>query len=584
MKICLLFPPQWTPTMPHLALPWLTGILRQQGHTVLQRDLNIEVFDQILTRRHLRHSLERIRRRFDSGSLFRPDVPPAPTEQVRWALEKGPMLIEKVEKAKSTLRSPRFYDPETCLPAYLIVADALELNSLAHYPSHLDFTGFSDALRPDISSDLFRSASDPDLNPFLEIFQRGILPDLQRAKPDLIGISIPTQGQFLAAITLATLIRQAGLTCHITAGGPHVSMLREQIPNVPALFELFDSFVVFDGEVPIQRLAETVETNGDLASVPNLIYRSPSGEIRSNPHLPTAEVRIAQQNVRPDFDGLPLDRYLSPEPVLPLIAAHGCYHGKCAFCNVGYGDPLHYHPLPAEFIVEEMQRVKEKYGCRHIFLVDEAIPPRTLKRLGPVLEGQGISWAGAVRLEKALVPPLLESASAGGCRMMLFGLESASEPIMQAMIKGTDRAEMSRVLHDVAAAGIWAHTFFFFGFPGETLDDAQKTVNFVYEHQKVIHSASPGAFLLEIYAPAYYFPEKFGITKIHTDPRRDLAIYFDFDLASGLDETTANFLSDKLIEQLPDKRYGQYYVTDVYKFLYSSELHRQGKPLPPWIE
>jgi anaerobic magnesium-protoporphyrin IX monomethyl ester cyclase len=321
-----------------------------------------------------------------------------------------------------------------------------------------------------------------------------------------------------------------------------------------------------------------------LASVPNLIYRSPSGEIRSNPHLPTAEVRLAQENVRPDFDGLPLDRYLAPEPVLPLIAAHGCYHGKCAFCNVGYGDPLHYHPLTSEFIVEEIQRLKEKYNCHHIFFVDEAIPPRTLKRLGPALEGQGVNWGGAVRLEKALVPPLLEAISAGGCRMMLFGLESASEPIMQAMIKGTDRAEMSRVLHDVAAAGIWAHTFFFFGFPGETLDDAQKTVNFVYEHQKVIHSASVGAFLLEIYAPAYYFPEKFGITNVCSDPKRDLAIYFDYDLASGLDEATATHLSDKLIEQLPDKRYGQYYITDVYKFLYSSELHRQGKPLPPWIE
>ena len=43
--------------MPYLALPWLTGFLRQNGQDVHQRDLNIETFDTILTRRHLRSSL-----------------------------------------------------------------------------------------------------------------------------------------------------------------------------------------------------------------------------------------------------------------------------------------------------------------------------------------------------------------------------------------------------------------------------------------------------------------------------------------------------------------------------------------------
>jgi len=571
--------------MPHLALPWLTGVLREHGYTVFQRDLNIEVFDQILTRRHLHHSLERIRRRFASSVAHRFDIPQPSGEQVRWALENGPRLIEKVEKAKAVFRSPRFYDAEASLPAFMTVTDALELNSLAHFPSHLDFSGFSDALRPDSSADLFKSATDPDINPFLEIFQRGVIQDIKRQKPDVIGISIPTQGQFLAAITLATLVRQAGLTCHITAGGPHISMLRDQIPGAPGLFDRFDSFVVFDGEVPLLRLVETLQNGSSLEGVPNLIYRAPqSGEIRSTAHLPTFEVRQAQQNIHPDFDGLPLDRYLVPTPVLPLIAAHGCYHGKCAICNVGYGDPLHYHPDTAECLVAEMQLLQTKYHCNHIFFVDEAIPLRILTRFGKALNGLGMHWGGAVRLEKALSAPLLEAISASGCRLMLFGLESASEPIMQAMIKGTQREEMSRVLRDTARAGIWAHTFFFFGFPGETIDDAQKTVNFLYEHQDAIHSASCGAFLLEIYAPAYYQPGMFGITKIHTNPLRDLAIYFDYELASGIDENTANHLANKLIEQLPDKRYGQYYSADVYKFLYSSYLNQQGKPLPRWIE
>ena len=53
MKVMLLFPPNWTPTMPHLALPTLTAYLRERGVEVLQRDLNLEVFDEILTQEYM---------------------------------------------------------------------------------------------------------------------------------------------------------------------------------------------------------------------------------------------------------------------------------------------------------------------------------------------------------------------------------------------------------------------------------------------------------------------------------------------------------------------------------------------------
>ena len=590
MNIHLIFPPHWTPAMPHLALPWLTGFLRQKGHTVTQRDLNIEVFDTILSTRHLRRSIQRVKRRFNSKySNLLALSGPAP-DRVQWALKQGPVIAVKVEKAKSVLRSPQFYDGETSLPAFLTISDALEINSLAYYPAHFDLSGFSDAFRPDSSEDLLKSCRSPEINPFYEIFQNGIIQDLKRSPPDLVGISIPTQGQFLAAVTLAALIRDAGLRCHITAGGPHISMLREQIPNVPVLFDLFDSFVVFDGEVPLLRLVEALDRSDDLnenlAKVPNLIYRrSGSREICSNPHLPTVEARQVQNEITPDFDGLPLDRYLSPDLVLPLITAHGCYFGKCAFCNVGYGDQSHYHPFQAEKIAKQMQLMNEKYQCQHIFFVDEAIPPRILRLLTEILDQDSqIHWGGAVRFEKVLTDDLLAKLPSVGCLMMLFGLESASEPIMDRMIKGTQLKEMSRILHSGTAAGIWMHTFFFFGFPGESVADAQETVNFIYAHQDAIHSASPGAFLLEVFSPAYSFPKEFGILKIHEDPRRDLAIHFDYELEDGMNEKTANELADRLIEQLPDKKYGQYYISDVYKFLYASDLRRKGKTLPRWIE
>ena len=48
-KVMLLFPPEWVPTAPYLALPSLTAVLREAGHTVIQRDVNIEMYDHFFT-------------------------------------------------------------------------------------------------------------------------------------------------------------------------------------------------------------------------------------------------------------------------------------------------------------------------------------------------------------------------------------------------------------------------------------------------------------------------------------------------------------------------------------------------------
>src|SRR5690348_4432152 len=98
MKVMLLFPPNWTPSMPHLALPTLAGYLRAADVEVIQRDLNAEVFDRILTAGHLEKMLNRL-----ASSRPRPGGPPA--SELAWARARGPRLIEEVEAAKATIRS-----------------------------------------------------------------------------------------------------------------------------------------------------------------------------------------------------------------------------------------------------------------------------------------------------------------------------------------------------------------------------------------------------------------------------------------------------------------------------------------------
>jgi anaerobic magnesium-protoporphyrin IX monomethyl ester cyclase len=479
------------------------------------------------------------------------------------------------------IRSDAFLDGPTGLRAFQVMVHGLEVASLAFDPAALELSTYTSAVPVDRSHELLAAVRDPQRNMFYDMFQRGVVADIAREEPDVVGISIPTMEQMWAGMTLGYLIKETGLACHVTVGGPHITMLREELPKVPALFELFDSAVVFEGERPLLRLVEALDGDRDLSEVPNLIYRD-NGSIRTTS---TQEPQSIADLPVPDFDGLPLDRYLAPNLVLPLLTSHGCYHGKCAFCNVGYGAPKSFSQLRAERVVEHMMALHDTYGVRHVFFADEAITPRNLKRMSPLLEGLGmpIHWCGCVRFERALTGELLDSMARGGCRMLLFGLETASEPIMRRMAKGTQREHISRILRESAEAGIWNHVFFFFGFPGETIDHAQETVNFVYEHKRAVHSASPGAFLLERYAPAFCAPETYGIKRIVQDPDRDLAIYFDYEVESGMDEAMADLVVSRFVDVLPEKRFGHFYVSDVYRFLYVSDLRERGMSLPPWL-
>jgi hypothetical protein len=101
MKVTLVFPPQFDPTLPHLALPCLTAVLDRAGHQVLQRDVNLELYDKILTAAVIHQSLHRIQEQREA--ILRRGCP---METLDAVMSTGPVVAQLVEYAKNTLRSP----------------------------------------------------------------------------------------------------------------------------------------------------------------------------------------------------------------------------------------------------------------------------------------------------------------------------------------------------------------------------------------------------------------------------------------------------------------------------------------------
>ena len=65
MKVLLIYPPDWYPSEPYLSLPSLTAVLRQAGHTVIQKDINLEMYDWYFSEDFLKKVLRRVPQQLD---------------------------------------------------------------------------------------------------------------------------------------------------------------------------------------------------------------------------------------------------------------------------------------------------------------------------------------------------------------------------------------------------------------------------------------------------------------------------------------------------------------------------------------
>ena len=109
MKILLLFPPDWLPSEPYLSLPALTSVLRPAGHEVVQKDINVEMYDLFFSRPFIEQVAGRIAH--ELNHLLRVEKDRALDEEesalkkqlLQCAPELRNQIADDVEKAKSIL-------------------------------------------------------------------------------------------------------------------------------------------------------------------------------------------------------------------------------------------------------------------------------------------------------------------------------------------------------------------------------------------------------------------------------------------------------------------------------------------------
>jgi anaerobic magnesium-protoporphyrin IX monomethyl ester cyclase len=541
VKISLLFPPSWHPSQPYLSLPSLTGFLNQAGvNNVIQRDLNIEALDTMLTAKYGQdiyvRLLDKIKQleKWQSGETG-PNSKEHYTRVVE-SLDRFPYLIDQIELAKETLRSEEFYDMERYRDSLFLIDKWLELVSSIYFPTRMtvvdnQFSSYSIYS----SKDLVRAINDEEQNPYLELFRSQFLPSILADQPDLIGVSITATSQIIPGLTLCRLIKQANPDIHLTIGGSIFTRLVDNLRRCPSLFDLTDDFIVFEGETALLELVNQLGGKRDMSKVPNLIYRQ-NGKITVNQPFYSENIN---ELPAPNYDGFPLGRYLAPYTVLPVQFSRGCYYKDCAFCALTL-DHQNFRQKDPGKTADDLQMLSEKYQTPYFFFTDECFALSPTKRLCQQLVDRqlNLQWTCEMRFEKNLSRDLLTQMRDAGCLKIVFGLESFNQRIMDFMKKGIKQDSVRRITEDCLDLGIAIHCYIIVGFPTEVEEEALETMNFIVDNER-LHSSygfscQPCLFDLEKEAPIMSDPGSYGIRRIMRPASEDMSLGFFYEVQSGM--------------------------------------------------
>ena len=563
MRAALVLPPGATSiSQPYTSISYLAAAARSAGHSVVQRDLGIEVIRRALEPERVRRGLGICQASGAGVGRWELKHPGAARTRRLFASRidgildsRCPDLLAATEHARAILTDATAYYDATALHwAVRALHFAASVGLLEHFPWTFIARG-SDrfALSAEPSVELMTGprpeevvASHVAPGSFLgEFYDEAVLPGLLADAPDYVGISLSFTEQLLPGLALARAIKARSPGTHVGFGGELVARFdADDFPRrlLDVLLAIGDSVVVGEGETALVSLLEQLGGRRDLRAVPNLLVRDAAGGV-VGPR--TRCVEDVNRWPVPDYGGLDLDLYLAPARSLALAPARGCYWKKCAFCAMSRSARAKYREMSVERFAEDVAQLARDCGVRHFMLGGDTITPKWLERASRALVARapGIVWDSEVRFERGFTARVLRTMHEAGCRALRFGFESGSQRVLDAMRKGTRLDFVERIIADCHDAGIRVGLQGFLGFPGETRRDAEATFRFILSHRPQVCSATMTVFKLFQGSAVFADPEAFGVVPLG----RRVSGGFDYKVKRGMSAARADAVLRELI-------------------------------------
>lgn len=377
---------------------------------------------------------------------------------------------------------------------------------------------------------------------------------IETIQPNVFLISVPFPGNLYAAFRSAQWIKRHYPEIKILMGGGFANTELRSLSD-ERVFEFFDFISLDDGELPLELLIENIES-GSFAEFKRTFLLENGKVVYKNNTL-RHDYKQAQVGT-PDYSDLLLDQYISViEIVNPmhrmwsdgrwnkLTMAHGCYWGKCTFCDISLDYIKVYEPIAAGILCDRMEEMIAQTGETGFHFVDEAAPPALMRELAlEILRRKlAVTWWTNIRFEKSFTEDLCQLLKASGCIAVSGGLEVASDRLLQLIDKGVTVEQVAKVTRNFTEAGVMVHAYLMYGYPTQTVQETVDSLEMVRQlfEAGVLQSGFWHQFAMTAHSPVGMYPEKFGVVKdsdiIGTFANNDLT-YTD---TTGIDHDQFSF-------------------------------------------
>jgi anaerobic magnesium-protoporphyrin IX monomethyl ester cyclase len=301
---------------------------------------------------------------------------------------------------------------------------------------------------------------------------RPVTARLRTFRPDIVGVHTKTLTH-ARALDIAARAHAEG--CFAVAGGPDsASRPREYLDAG------FDAIVPGEGEEALAELARRVRDHESAAGVPGVAVLR-GGRVVRGPARPF--LRDLDALPLPAWDLVDMNGYLgrweesTGERRAAVLTSRGCPF-DCSWCSKPTFGRTYRQQSP-ERVVAELRALRERYGVNYVRFCDDVfgVSRAWLERLLGLLESEqlNLQWECLARVD-LLKPDLLRRMRAVGLARVYVGVESGSQKMLDLMNRGTRLSQVERTADALRQEGIRQFWFLMLGYPGETLEDIEATL------------------------------------------------------------------------------------------------------------
>jgi hypothetical protein len=350
---------------------------------------------------------------------------------------------------------------------------------------------------------------------------------IETTNPKLVCISVPFPGNLFAALRCGSFIKNNYPHIKVAMGGGFANTELRSLSDA-RVFEFVDFITLDDGELPIENLIGFIEGTKSVNDLKRTFLLE-NNQVKYINYSLRLDYKQAQVGT-PDYSDLLLDEYISViELINPmhslwsdgrwnkLTMAHGCYWGKCTFCDISLDYIKTYEPITASLICDRIETIIKQTGQNGFHFVDEAAPPALMRAVALEIIKRKliVSWWTNVRFEKSFTRDLCFLLKASGCIGVSGGLEVASDRLLELIQKGITVAQVAQVNKNFTDAGIMVHAYLMYGFPTQTAQETIDSLEMVRQmfEAGILQSAFWHRFAMTAHSPVGLNPEKYSVQK-----------------------------------------------------------------------